>query len=451
MDKPHYGEEYTVRIDGYNAQGDGVARIGGEVVFIPGAAKDDLCIIKIVNTRSRYAWGELVHILEPSAQRIAPDCNVYPACGGCALRHIRYEDELALKAQRVRDAFVHIGGLEVELEGITGSPKIRRYRNKALYPVQRKGKETVAGFYRRASHEVIPCLDCELESEISLQILRVVLDYMQIYSVRAYDEKSGSGVVRHVFVRSSRDSSAIACIIATRPRLPMQQCLIDMLRNAVPSLRGILLNVNTRRDNVVMSGSSSLLWGEGYVEETLLGKTFRLSADSFFQINPEQTENLYQCAGEFLGKCRNLLELYCGVGSIGICLSAHAEQVTGVEIVPKAVEDAWENAKRNGLKNIRFFCADAAEAAKQLCMQEKFPDAVLVDPPRKGMDAACMDAIVRMGPQRIVYISCNPATQARDCTQLVKHGYCVSRLHAFDMFPRTAHVETVVLMSRVKD
>ena len=448
MDKPHYGREYTVKIEGYNAQGDGVARVGGEVVFVPGTALGDSCVIKVVNTRSRYAWGELVRVLTPSPERMDPGCAVYPACGGCALRHIRYEEELALKAQRVRDAFTRIGGLEVELEGITGAPQIRRYRNKALYPVRRMGGENAAGFYRRASHEVIPCLDCELESEISLKVLHTVLDYMRKYAVRAYDEKSGSGIVRHVFVRSARDGSAIACIVSAKPHLPMQERLLEMLRTAAPQLRGILLHVNTRRDNVVMSGPSSVLWGEGYVEETLLGKTFRLSADSFFQINPAQTENLYACAGEFLGNCRELLELYCGVGSIGICLSSHAGRVTGVEIVPQAVEDAKENARRNGLDNVRFFCADAGEAAQKFCALGEHPDAILVDPPRKGMDEACIAAIAQMAPDRIVYISCNPATQARDCARLQEKGYSVQRLRAFDMFPRTAHVETVVLLSK---
>ena len=450
MDKPHYGKEYTVQIEGDNAQGDGVARIGGEVVFVPGTAQGDSCLVRIVNTRSRYAWGELVRVLKPSPQRTDPECPVYPACGGCALRHIDYEEELALKAQRVRDAFARIGWIQVELEGITGAPQIRRYRNKALYPVRRAGGENVAGFYRRASHDVVPCLECELESEISLRVLHTVLDYMHRYNVRAYDEKSAGGVVRHVFVRSARDGSAIACIVAAKPHLPMQQHLVEMLRAAAPQLRGILLNVNTRRDNVVMPGPSSVLWGKGYIEETLLGKTFRLSADSFFQINPAQTENLYTYAGELLGTCQELLELYCGVGSIGICLSSYANRVTGVEIVPQAVEDAWENARRNGLENIRFFCADAAEAARRFCEQGERPDVVLVDPPRKGMDEACIAAIAQMAPERIVYISCNPATQARDCARLQGKGYRVRRLRAFDMFPRTAHVETVCLLSKLQ-
>ena len=238
----------------------------------------------------------------------------------------------------------------------------------------------------------------------------------------------------------------------TESRLVTQQTklarLQELLRQAEESLHGVLLNYNPRRDNVVMNGPSRILWGEGYVEETLLSKKFVLSADSFFQINPAQTENLYACAGEFLGQCEDLLELYCGVGSIGICLSDRAKRVTGVEIVPQAIEDAKRNAARNGLENIRFFCADAGQAAEKLCAKGEKPDAVLVDPPRKGMDEACINAIVTMNPEKIVYISCNPATQARDCAILAQHGYTIDRLRAFDMFPRTSHVETVVLMSR---
>lgn len=446
MNKIKYGKIYTVTIDNYNSQGDGVARIDGEVVFVPGTACGDVCNIRIVNTRSKFAWGELLEILTPSAVRIDPDCNVYPACGGCALRHIEYEEELRLKAKQVTDAFSRIGGLTVNFEGITGAPETQRYRNKALYPVRRSREGNVAGFYRRASHDVVPCLDCKLESEISLKILQAVLSYMEQYNIRAYDERTGSGIIRHVFVRSSRDGSAIACIISTKPHLPMQERLIDLLRESVPNLRGILLNVNTRRDNVVMTGQSQLLWSESYVEEVLLGKKFVLSADSFFQINPAQTENLYACAGEFLDHCDDLLELYCGVGSIGICLSDRAKHVTGVEIVPQAIEDARRNAERNGLENIEFFCADAGDAAKQFSAQGRRPDAILVDPPRKGMDNACIEAIVEMSPEKIVYISCNPATQARDAALLAEQGYEVTRLRAFDMFPRTSHVETVCLL-----
>ena len=448
MDKLRYGKEYTASIRGYNSQGDGVARIGGEVVFVPGTADGDECRIRVVNTRSKYAWGELLEVLTPSEVRVDPGCGAYPACGGCALRHIRYEEELKLKAQRVRDAFSRIAGLEVELEDITGAPQIERYRNKAIFPVQRIKDGNIAGFYKRASHEIVPFSDCLLESEASQRILRAVLAYMEKYNVRAYDEKTDKGIVRHVFVRTSRTGESIACIVAARERLPMQDKLIELLRQAEPGLCGVLLNVNQRRDNVLMSGASKVLRGRGYIEETLLGKTSVLSADSFFQINPAQTENLYACAGEFLGQCGDLLELYCGVGSIGICLSGHAQRVTGVEIVPQAIEDAKRNAERNGLENIRFFCADAGQAAEKLCAQGERPDAVLVDPPRKGMDEACIAAIVKMEPEKIVYISCNPATQARDCAILAKRGYRVERLRAFDMFPRTSHVESVVKLAR---
>ena len=450
MDKPHYGKEYTVEITGYNSQGDGVGRIGGEVVFIPGTAKGDICRSRVVNTRSKYAWGELLEVETPSDVRTDPSCSAYPACGGCALRHIEYEAELELKAQRVRDAFSRIGGLDAALEGITGAPETTRYRNKAIYPVRRTKDGNIAGFYKRASHEVVPFEDCLLESEASQRILRAVLDYMEKYNVRAYDEVSGRGIIRHVFVRTSRAGESIACIVSAREHLPMQDKLVELLRQAEESLHGVLLNYNPRRDNVVMNGPSRILWGEGYVEETLLGKKFVLSAHSFFQINPAQTENLYACAGEFLGQCEDLLELYCGVGSIGICLSDRAKRVTGVEIVPQAIEDAKRNAARNGLENIRFFCADAGQAAEKLCAKGEKPDAVLVDPPRKGMDEACINAIVTMNPEKIVYISCNPATQARDCAILAQHGYTIDRLRAFDMFPRTSHVETVVLMTRTE-
>ena len=292
-EKLRYGAQYKANIEGYNSEGDGVARINGQVVFVPGTANGDECLVKIVNTRSKFAWGELLKVISPSPDRIQPDCPVFPACGGCALRHISYEAELSYKAQKVIDVFTRIGGLNVELEGITPSPETERYRNKALYPVRSIKGKTCAGFYRRASHDIVPCTDCRLESEVSLKILKTVLAYMEKYNIRAYSEKTGTGIVRHVYVRSLSDGAALACIVSAKPHLPMQDALVGMLTSALPQLRGILLNINQRRDNVIMSGKSTLVWGEEYLRQPRLGKTFTLSADSFFQINSAQTENLY--------------------------------------------------------------------------------------------------------------------------------------------------------------
>jgi len=438
-----------VRIEGYTSEGAGVAHIDGQALFIPGTVRGDDCTVRVVNTRSRFAWGRLEELHTPSPYRSPADCRAYPACGGCALRHMTYEEELYMKSSHAVETIRRIGGAEPFYDGILGAADTAGYRNKAQYPVRFQKGRTVAGFYKSATHEVVPCDACRIESAASRAILRAVLEYMKKYRVFAYDEETGRGTVRHVYVRSSRNGSALACIVTAKRSLPEEKALVELIRRAYPQTAGVLLNVNTRRDNVILSGENRLLWGKDSIEETLLGYRFRLSVDSFFQINPAQTERLYAVARDYLGEgVGELLDLYCGVGSIGICLSGKAQRLTGVEIVPRAVEDARENARRNGIENARFFAADAGEAAAKLVAEGYRPDAIVVDPPRKGMDAACIDAIEKLSPEKLIYISCNVSTQARDIALLRDRGYEAKRLTAVDLFPRTHHVETVILLSR---
>lgn len=438
-------------IEGYTSEGAGVAHLDGQAVFVPGAVRGDDCDVRVVNTRSRFAWGKIERLYTPSPYRTAPDCGAFPDCGGCSLRHMRYEEELWFKKNHVIETMRRIGGAEPAFDGILGAEETEGYRNKAQYPVRFQNGRIVAGFYRSGTHEVVPCGDCRIESAASRAVLNAVLAYMRRFHVHAYDEEHGRGVVRHVYVRTSRSGAALVCIVAARRTLPETEALISMLRRAYPGVAGVLLNVNTRRDNVILSGETHTLWGADNITETLLGYRFRLSVDSFFQVNPDQTEKLYTVASEYLGDgVGELLDLYCGVGSIGICLSGKARRLTGVEIVERAVRDAEENARENGLTNARFLAADAGTAAARLAAEGYRPDAVVVDPPRKGLDAACIDAIVEMAPARLVYISCNPSTQARDVALLAARGYEAVRMTAVDLFPRTYHVECVVLMSRVE-
>ncbi len=427
-------------IEGYTSEGAGVARLDGQAVFVPGAVRGDDCDVRVVNTRSHFAWGKMERLYTPSPYRIAPDCYAFPDCGGCALRHISYEEELWFKENHVCETMRRIGGVEPAFDGILGAEEITGYRNKAQYPVRFQKGRIVAGFYRGRTHEVIPCGDCRIESAASRAILNAVLAYMRRYRLHAYDEENGQGVIRHVYVRTSRNGEALVCIVASHRTLPGVPALIAMLRQAYPGVVGVLLNVNTRRDNVILSDDTLKLWGSDYITETLLGYTFTLSVDSFFQVNPVQTERLYAVASSYLGEgVKELLDLYCGVGSIGICLSRKARRLTGVEIVARAVRDAEQNARDNGLENARFLTADAGTAAAKLAAEGYRPDAVIVDPPRKGLDAACIDAIVQMAPERLIYISCNPSTQARDVAQLARQGYQAIRMTAVDMFPRAYH------------
>ena len=436
-------------IEDYTSEGAGVARLEGQAVFVPGAVRGDDCDVRVVNTRSRFAWGRIERLYTPSEHRVRPDCAAFPACGGCALRHMSYAEELWFKEHHVRETMRRIGGAEPVFDGIIGADHLEGYRNKAQYPVRFQNGRLTAGFYRSGTHEVVPCENCLIESPASHAILEAVLQYMRHFHVHAYAEETGRGAIRHIYVRTNRRGEALACLVSAKASLPEVGELTAMLRRSWPGLAGLLLNVNTRRDNVIMSGDTRLLWGRDAIEETLLGRQFRLSADSFFQVNPEQTEKLYSVAAGYLeGEVQELLDLYCGVGSIGICLADRAKHLTGVEIVERAVRDAEENARINGLHNTRFLAADAGTAAAQLLREGCSPDAIVVDPPRKGLDAACIDAICEMAPRQLIYISCNPSTQARDVALLSQRGYRAARMTAVDLFPRSFHVETVVLMTR---
>ena len=296
---------------------------------------------------------------------------------------------------------------------------------------------------------MVPCDACRLESPISRVIRDTVLAYMRQYHIEAYEEEKGRGAIRHILVRTSRAGEALVCLVTAKRELPALDQLVSMLLKVCPGTAGVFLNFNTRRDNVIVSEQTVKIWGNETITETLLGRRFQLSVDSFFQINPAQTEKLYAAAASYLGEgVGELLDLYCGVGSIGICLSDRAKRLTGVEIIERAVRDAEENARANGLTNARFFAADAGTAALRLAEEGYRPDAIVVDPPRKGLDSVCLGAIAEMAPEKLIYISCNPSTQARDVALLRERGYEAKRMTAVDLFPRTFHVETVVLLSK---
>ena len=442
-------QEHTVTIEGYGEDGMGVARIDGRVVFVHGALRGEKCRVLILKTLRSVAFAKVLKVLEPSDARIAPDCPYFPRCGGCTYRHMRYEEELRLKRQRVQDNLSRIGGSTVDVEEILGAQDTLRYRNKAQYPVSKDG---AVGFYRARTHEVIECEHCLLvkpEADAAAEALR---EYMQTCHVAGYDEKTGRGLVRHLYVRSNAAGESLICVLVNGDKLPKEDRLVGLLRAACPKCTGIVLGTNTKKGNVILGDRYRTLWGSDRLEDTLCGKTFRLSVPSFYQVNRAQAERLYAKAIEFAGLTggETVLDLYCGAGTITLAMADRAKRVLGAEIVPEAIDDARENAACSGVQNAEFFCGDASDVAKKLARERLRPDVITVDPPRKGLAADVVESIAEMQPERVVYVSCDSATMARDVKRFAELGYTAVRACAVDMFPRADHVETVCLLSKLQ-
>ena len=438
---------YRAHIDGYTADGSGVARIDGMVVFVKGAIRGETADIYIEHIGHNAAWGHIETLIAPSPERVQPDCPYYGICGGCQFRHMTYAEELEAKRRRVEDALQRVGGTELAVETIHGAADTERYRNKVQFPV---GGSAI-GYYQGRTHSVIDVEDCLLQPEADTACRHAVKDWMKQAHVPAYNEKTGKGLLRHLYLRTNSAGEVLCCVVINGRSIPQPELLIELLHTAAPKLVGVVLSVNIRKTNVILGDECITLWGGDRLEETLCGHSFRLSVPSFFQINREQTEVLYRRAVDFaqLTGGETVVELYCGIGTISLALAEQAKQVIGVEIVPPAIEDAKENAARSGLAHkTRFECGDASQLAARLEKEGIRPDIVVVDPPRKGLAPDVVDTIARMAPDRVVYVSCDPATLARDVARFRPLGYEAVRAEAVDLFPRTAHVETVVLLSR---
>jgi 23S rRNA (uracil1939-C5)-methyltransferase len=442
----------TVTIDSCSGTGAGIARFNGLVIFVQGALRGEQCEIKLLKVKRNVAFAKVERILSPSPSpsRITPECPYFPACGGCVFWHMTYEEELEVKRQQVEDALSRIGGFAVTVPPVLGAETILHYRNKAQFPVSASSKGLQVGFYHARSHDVIPVETCLIQSGLASQTANVVRKWMETFDITGYDERTKQGLVRHIYVRTNQIGEALVCIIINGTKLPHYNVLVQWLRDTCPSIAGILYSINQRNDNVILGDQYQLLWGKDHLTDELLGQQFRLSVPSFYQVNHAQTERLYKVAiayAAFHGT-ETVLDLYCGVGTISLSLARNVKRVIGVEIIPEAVRDAKENAMRNQIPNVEFFCADAGTATKKFIQEGISPDVIVVDPPRKGLDQMVIDSVLQLSPQRIIYISCDPATLARDLKQLSHHNYILDRITAVDMFPRTKHVETVVLMSR---
>lgn len=444
-------QDIQLNIEGYTAEGNGVGHYNGQAVFVSGAAKGDTIIAHIIKAKKTYAVGIIKQILKKSPNRIDVDCQHFRSCGGCVYRHISYEAEKQLKRQKVIDAFTRLAHIDVPVKDIV-TCETERYRNKAQYPVG-FDKEIVAGFYAQKSHRIINSSDCVLQPEEFSKIVEIVKKWMTEFGISAYDSINHEGLIRHIYIRKAFVTGQImVCLVINGDKIPKSQELVDDLLK-IKGLASVTLNKNTEKTNVILGLECKTLWGNDYIEDILCGVKIRLSPLSFYQVNHDCAELLYKKALDYVGAKGDgtILDLYCGAGTIGLSMAKDVKKVIGVEIIPEAIEDAKENAKRNNIENCEFYCGDAKDAVKILKKQNIEPDAVILDPPRKGCDKEVLEYVAEMKPKKIVYVSCDVSTQARDCAILKELGYETKEVTPVDMFPRTSHTETVALLSRQID
>ena len=449
-------------VTGVTGEGSGVARYvteeypaPGFVVFIPGTAMGDRLICRLLKVQKTHAFGKVEELLEPSPDRKNHiDCPAYGKCGGCNWRHVTYEAECRYKQAWVQDTIQRVGGIDAPVLPLMGGARSNRYRNKAQFPVA-PGPDgrPVIGFYAPRSHRIIPCRDCKLQPKGYAAVLDAVERWMVENAVPAYDEVSHTGLVRHIYIRQAAvTGEMMVCLVCRERTLPAEDALVSLLIEAAPQMVSLSLNINPDKTNVILGKRTVTLWGADSIVDQLCGLHFRLSPHSFYQVNHAQTQKLYRLAAQaaaLTGK-ETLLDLYCGTGTIGLSMAHTAGAVIGVEVVEAAVRDAKKNAAANRIRNARFICADAAQAAAQLAGEGTQVDVVVLDPPRKGCSPDLIDTVAGMNPERVVYVSCDPATLARDLKLFKEKGYHTEWVQPVDLFPRTAHCENVVRLSKQK-
>ena len=439
-----------IKIDSLTNEGNGVGRYEGMAVFVPFTAIGDEIDCRIVKLKKTYAYGIIDRILTSSSDRIQAECNTYRKCGGCSFRHLKYEAELEAKQSFVKDSFERIGKLSIDFDNILGCEEILHYRNKAQYPVCEKDGRLECGFYSKRSHRVVDNKDCLLQPEIFNRIAYFTVKLLDKNGFRAYNEETGKGQIRHIYIRQGFHTKEIMlCIVMTK--------LDDRLKNisgeiskVFSEIKSIVLNINPDKTNVILGKRSEVLFGKGYITDIICGNKVMISPQSFYQINTAQAEKLYAIVKNYADLHGNetILDLYCGIGTIGFSLVKNIKKLIGVEIIPDAVENAKLNAEINGIKNAEFICGDAGKVANMLIERGETPDIIIADPARKGCDGISLDAMIKMSPDKIIMVSCNPSTAARDVRYLCDNGYKAVKGQAVDMFPRTVHVETVALMTR---
>ncbi len=461
----------AVKITDIGVNGEGIGKVDGYTLFIKDAVIGDTVEAKVMKAKKNYGYARLMKVLSPSPDRVTPRCEFARKCGGCQIQEMSYGRQLAFKGQKVRGNLERIGGFSKELldrvmEPVLGMEEPFGYRNKAQFPFGTdKQGNPVTGFYAGRTHDIIPNTDCALGAPVNREILETILGFMKKYQIPSYDEKTGNGLIRHVLIRcGSATGEIMVCLVVNGEEIPHADALIDRLAE-MPGMTSITLSPNTRRTNVIMGDRFKVLWGQGYITDYIGNIKYQISPLSFYQVNPVQTEKLYSLALEYadLKGGETVWDLYCGIGTISLFLAQKAGKVYGVEIIPQAVDDARKNAEINGIENAEFFVGKAEEVLPRWYRENEGAEAglrgegsrtradvIVVDPPRKGCDEALLDTIVKMQPEKVVYVSCDPATLARDLKVLCGKGYELEKVRAVDMFPMTVHVETVVLLSHKK-
>ena len=446
-------KHYEIEITDVSSDGNGVGNIDGFTIFVPMSVTGDVLEIVIVKVLSRYAIGRLIKIISASPYRKEPICPVFKRCGGCHLQHIKYEAQLEIKRNFIESAMRRIGGFtDFICDEVIGMENPERYRNKCIFPIGKdKNLNTVSGFYAKRSHEIIPVDDCMAGSAINKEIMAAVVDYIDSKKISVYDEIAHKGLVRRVFIREAYHTGEIMVVISINGKsLPAIEKLIKSVRSVSDKIVSVYLNINEKKSNTVLGDENKLVYGKSVIKDILCGTEFEISPHSFFQINPVMTEKLYSKALEFahITENDNVLDVYCGIGTISLAAAKSAKYVTGIEIVEQAVIDARENARNNGIENVDFYADSAESAVPKLIENGMKPDIIILDPPRKGSDEATLRAVASAVPKRIVYVSCNPSTLARDAKLLCELGYTPQKCVGVDMFPHTSHVECITLLQK---
>jgi 23S rRNA (uracil1939-C5)-methyltransferase len=448
-------EEYIVDIIDNGFQGEGIAKIDGMIVFIPNAIKDEKIKIKILKVTSSHAYGKILEIIDKSQNRVEPDCSTYARCGGCAMRHVEYNQTVEMKKMAVESTLKKALGREVKISEVIKMDNPYNYRNKLQYPVgiDETGKP-VMGVYAERTHKIIPTTDCKIQDTLSQKIASSIYEFILENKIEVYDEKSLSGSIRHIIIRIGKKTNEVMVTLVTNSRkIPKEKELVEFITSKYKEIKTVVKNINSQNTNVILGKENQVLFGDGYIYDYLGECKFKISPMSFYQVNPIQTEKLYSKAVEYakLTGGETVFDLYCGIGTIGIFSSKNVKKLYGIETIPQAIEDAKENAKINNIENAEFFAADVEKFLSEFIKQRNIkPDVVFIDPPRKGCDKVAIDTLLKIEAQKMVYVSCNPATLGRDL-KLLEEKYDIKNVSICEMFPFTHHVECIAVLQLKQD
>ncbi|GGA75497.1 23S rRNA (uracil(1939)-C(5))-methyltransferase RlmD [Ornithinibacillus halotolerans] len=446
-------ETITIRFENLTHEGNGVGKIEGYPLFVPYGLPGEEAIVKVVKVNKNFGFGKLLEVKNASPERVEPPCDVFYKCGGCQIQHMSYNLQLSMKQQQVKNVMRKIAHLDhVPVHPTIGMEDPWRYRNKVAIPVGEKDGELITGFYQMRSHNIIEDMDtCIVQEDLNDRMVEAVRRIANRVGIEAYDEKSHTGVLRHIMVRTGKETKETMIVLITRTKeLPHAKEFIRELTETYPNVKSIIHNINPTKTNVILGEKTNVLWGQEYIYDSIGSVRFAISAKSFYQVNPTQTKHLYEKALEYaaIDEEDTVIDAYCGIGTISLFLAQKAKKVYGVEVVPEAIDDARVNAKLNGMTNVEFAVGTAEEVMPKWKEEGLRPDVIVVDPPRKGCDEGLLQAMIEMGPKRIVYVSCNPSTLARDLRILEDGGYGTKEVQPVDMFPQSMHIESVAWLEK---